>query len=266
MAGVARRGRPGRRCSPTRSATPTAATPPTVDVLDAARRLVPLDLRHVDRGNAEGFLKSGKQMAEVAEEICRFAGLGGPREARRLLAQHPGGRRPVRARPARRPRPGRGALPGARRSTAGAAAGVRPARPRPTRLLRDALRGGDRAALRLGAPRQRIWKRLDDELEMIRGLGYASYFLTVADVTDLIREMGVRGAARGSGAGSLVNYLLGVSGVDPIRHGLLMERFLSPLRQALPDIDIDVESARRLEVYERDPRPLRRRALRRASR
>ena len=95
-----------------------------------------------------------------------------------------------------------------------------------------------------------IWKRLDDELEMIRGLGYASYFLTVGDVTDLIKEMGVRCAARGSGAGSLVNYLLGVSGVDPIRHGLLMERFLSPLREALPDIDIDVESARRLEVYE----------------
>ena len=63
--------------------------------------------------------------------------------------------------------------------------------------------------------------------------------------------MGVRCAARGSGAGSVVNYLLGISGVDPIRHGLLMERFLSPLRQALPDIDVDVESARRLEVYER---------------
>ncbi len=85
---------------------------------------------------------------------------------------------------------------------------------------------------------------------MIGRLGYASYFFTVADVTDLIAERGVRCAARGSGAGSLVNYLLGVSGVDPLRHNLLMERFLSPLRQALPDIDIDVESARRLEVYE----------------
>ena len=53
----------------------------------------------------------------------------------------------------------------------------------------------------------------------------------------------------GPGAGSLVNYLLGVSGVDPIRHGLLMERFLSPLRASLPDIDVDVESARREEVY-----------------
>ncbi len=100
------------------------------------------------------------------------------------------------------------------------------------------------------APRQRIWKRLDDELETIRTLGYASYFLTVGDVTEMIRDLGIRSAARGSGAGSLVNYLLGISGVDPIRHGLLMERFLSPLRRSLPDIDIDVESARRLEVYD----------------
>ena len=62
---------------------------PTVDVLDAARRLVPLDLRHLDRSNAEGFLKSGKQMHEVAEEICRLAGLGGSavHEADRLLAR-----------------------------------------------------------------------------------------------------------------------------------------------------------------------------------
>ena len=58
---------------------------PTTDVLDAARRLVPMDLRHLDRRNAEGFLKSGKQMHEVAEEICRFAGLG-DRGALDLLA------------------------------------------------------------------------------------------------------------------------------------------------------------------------------------
>ncbi len=85
---------------------------------------------------------------------------------------------------------------------------------------------------------------------MIEALGFAPYFLTVADITDLVRDLGVRSAARGSGAGSLVNYLLGISGVDPIRHGLLMERFLSPLRAALPDIDLDVESARRTEVYD----------------
>ena len=61
---------------------------PTVDVLDASRRLVPMDLRHLDRRNAEGFLKSGKQMHEVAEEICRHAGLADSgRSATELLAR-----------------------------------------------------------------------------------------------------------------------------------------------------------------------------------
>ena len=69
-------------------------------------------------------------------------------------------------------------------------------------------------------------------------------------IRDSIKSLRVRAAARGSGAGSLVTYLLGVSDVDPLQHGLLMERFLSPLRHQLPDIDIDVESARRTEVYE----------------
>src|SRR4029077_17613859 len=95
-----------------------------------------------------------------------------------------------------------------------------------------------------------VQQRLDDELDVLSQLGYPTYFLTIAAVVALVKDMGVRCAARGSGAGSLVNYLLGVSDVDPLRHDLLMERFLSPLRQALPDIDVDVESARRLEVYE----------------
>ncbi len=213
---------------------------PTVDVLDAARRLVALDRRHVDRANAEGFLKSGKQMQEVAEEVCRMAGLAHDTgtEARRLLART----RAVADRCALDPRADLGLgevhFPDLGTSAESAHA-----------MLRSRCEAA--VGWRYGqAPRQRIWKRLDDELELIRGLGYASYFLTVADITDLIGEMGVRRAARGSGAGSLVNYLLGVSGVDPIRHGLLMERFLSPLRASLPDIDIDVESARRLEVYE----------------
>ena len=110
------------------------------------------------------------------------------------------------------------------------------------------------AAAAWRSPRRR-WPRLDDELDIIGTLGYPSYFLTVADVVDLIKSHGVRCAARGSGAGSLVNYLLGISDVDPLRYGLLMERFLSPLRRQLPDIDIDVESARRMEIYEHDPRP-----------
>lgn len=221
---------------------------PTVDVLDAARRLVPLgsaSLRDVgpgtSRGNAEGFLKSGKQMHEVAEEICRLAGLGESREeARRLLART----RAVAERCALDPRTDLGIgevhFPEFTLSD--------PSAPSADVALRqrcEAAIGGRYGS----APRMRIWKRLDDELETIRVLGYASYFLTVADVTDLIAERGIRRAARGSGAGSLVNYLLGISGVDPIRHGLLMERFLSPLRASLPDIDVDVESARREEVY-----------------
>uniref|UniRef100_UPI0008399150 helix-hairpin-helix domain-containing protein n=1 Tax=Kribbia dieselivorans TaxID=331526 RepID=UPI0008399150 len=96
-----------------------------------------------------------------------------------------------------------------------------------------------------------VHDRLDAELATIAALGYPTYFLTVAAVVDLIREMGIRVAARGSGAGSLVNHLLGISGVDPIHHDLLMERFCTPLRAELPDIDIDVESARRTEIYEK---------------
>ncbi len=95
-----------------------------------------------------------------------------------------------------------------------------------------------------------VRERLDEELGVIDRLGYPSYFLTVADVVELIKGLRVRAAARGSGAGSLVTYLLGISDVDPIRYGLLMERFLSPLRHQLPDVDIDVESARRMEVYD----------------
>ncbi len=252
---------------------------PVVDVLDAARRLVPLgsaDLSHVGpagfRANAEGFLKSGKQMAEVAEEICRYAGLGqhSEREARALLART----RTVADRCALDPRAdlGLGEVHFPELEVGGGSGGAEEAWMglAPSERRRSGEGGCDRgpsataadALLRVrceagvgrrygSAPRQRIWKRLDDELQVIGSLGYASYFLTVGDVTDLIREMGVRCAARGSGAGSLVNYLIGVSGVDPLRHGLLMERFLSPLRQALPDIDVDVESARRLEVYER---------------
>ncbi len=216
----------------------------TVDVLDAARRLVALDRRHLERRNAEGYLKSGKEMHEVAEEICHATGLLGE-DARHGATRLMAATASLADRCALDPRSDLGMgevhFPEFELSTRHASADV---------ALRARCEGaiGDRYG---SGPRQVVWKRLDDELELIGGLGYASYFLTVGDVTDLIREMGVRCAARGSGAGSLVNYLLGVSGVDPIRHGLLMERFLSPLRRALPDIDVDVESARRLEVYER---------------
>jgi error-prone DNA polymerase len=92
-------------------------------------------------------------------------------------------------------------------------------------------------------------RRLDDELSIIAATSLASYFLTVADVAARIRSNGIRCSIRGSGAGSLVNYLLGISAVDPLEYGLLMERFLSSTRETLPDIDLDVESARRIEAY-----------------
>jgi error-prone DNA polymerase len=91
--------------------------------------------------------------------------------------------------------------------------------------------------------------RLDHELNIIAATDLAPYFRTVADVARRIKAAGIRCAIRGSGAGSLVNHLLGISAIDPLAHGLLMERFLSPTRETMPDIDLDVESARRIEAY-----------------
>src|SRR5438094_9523215 len=85
---------------------------------------------------------------------------------------------------------------------------------------------------------------------MTHELGYSAYFLTVADIAADIRAMGIRCACRGSAAGSLVCYLTRISDVGPVLHGLLFERFINPLRDELPDIDIDVESARRKDVYD----------------
>jgi error-prone DNA polymerase len=99
-------------------------------------------------------------------------------------------------------------------------------------------------------PTRAVRDRLDHELAMIHRLGYSAYFLTVAEIVDDIRAMGIRCACRGSAAGSLVCYLIGISDVDAVRHDLAFERFLNPMRDELPDIDIDVESARREDVYD----------------
>jgi error-prone DNA polymerase len=207
---------------------------PTADVLDASRRLVALDARHVDRANAEAALLSGKEMSDVASEVARYAGLDD--DGRNLLAET----RKQADRCAVDPRGdlGIGTVHFPELEVAGEAKA----------LLRKRCEAGlGRRGMVLD---EKVSTRLEEEFQVIEGLGYPSYFLTVADVVDLIKAAGVRVAARGSGAGSLVNYLLGISDVDPIRYGLLMERFLSPLRHQLPDIDIDVESARRTELYE----------------
>ncbi len=121
----------------------------------------------------------------------------------------------------------------------------------PNQVLAERCRAGitQRYPGAYGAARHRIESRLDMELRTIAGFGFAGFFLTVADVSDTMTELGIRHQARGSGAGSLVNHLLGVSNVDPLAHDLLFERFLGHARSTLPDIDIDVESARRHEIY-----------------
>src|SRR4051812_46625532 len=212
---------------------------PTADVLDAARRLVPLDLRHVDRRTAEGYLKSGKEMADVAADL-----VGPDRDAALRLLERTA-RLAEQCAVDVRDDLGIGTVryPELDVVTTAAERGMSPS---------QVLRARCEAGLgRRGMPRsERVRQRLEEELAVIDQLGYPSYFLTVADVVDLIKGLRIRAAARGSGAGSLVTYLLGISDVDPIRYGLLMERFLSPLRHQLPDIDIDVESARRMEVYD----------------
>ncbi|MGO4782919.1 DNA polymerase III subunit alpha [Cryobacterium sp. W22_MBD10_FK3] len=107
----------------------------------------------------------------------------------------------------------------------------------------------DRYANAAGSMLTAAHTRLAHEMATVETLGFASYFLTVAKVADIVRDMGIRIQARGSGVGSVLNYALHTSSVEPIENGLLWERFLSPERQTLPDIDLDVESARRHDIY-----------------
>jgi DNA polymerase-3 subunit alpha len=83
-------------------------------------------------------------------------------------------------------------------------------------------------------------ERLRYELKVIQDMGFSGYFLIVADFIDYARGRGIPvGPGRGSAAGSLVAYALGITNVDPIKYGLLFERFLNPQRISMPDIDID---------------------------
>jgi DNA polymerase-3 subunit alpha len=95
-----------------------------------------------------------------------------------------------------------------------------------------------------------VLDRLKVEIAVIEKTGFISYFLIVGDFIRKGREMGVTCVARGSAAGSLVTYLLEIANVDPIRYGLLFERFLNPERVSPPDIDIDFADDRRADVIE----------------
>ncbi len=92
--------------------------------------------------------------------------------------------------------------------------------------------------------------RLEYELDVIVSMGYADYFLLVQDYVNYARRVGITvGPGRGSGAGSLVSYALDIVTPDPIKNGLLFERFLNPERQSMPDIDVDFSDIRRDEVF-----------------
>lgn len=99
-----------------------------------------------------------------------------------------------------------------------------------------------------GARRPRARQRLAHELAVIAQTGFTDYFLLVEGIVAFARERGIPTVGRGSGAGSIVSYVLGITNVDPIRHGLHFERFLHPGRRDCPDLDIDLCWRRRDEV------------------
>jgi DNA polymerase-3 subunit alpha len=104
-------------------------------------------------------------------------------------------------------------------------------------------------ARRFGTPRAEASARLEHELSVIARMGFAGYFLIVKDIVDYARSQGIRvGPGRGSAVGSLVLYALGITDVDPLRYGLIFERFLTVERVTLPDIDVDFADNRRAEV------------------
>lgn len=207
------------------------------DVLDAARLLRPIDRRRLDGG--QRWLKAEREMAQVARQIAECAGMS-PRRADRLLADTAATAAACRLDPAADLGLGAWHFPEA--EVVGADPGGS------GRLLRQRCTAG---LVRRGLDRdQAALDRLDEELAVISKLNYAPYFLAVGQVVADIRELGIRVAARGSGAGSMVCHALGIATANPLDHRLLFERFLSVRRASLPDIDIDVESARRLECYD----------------
>jgi error-prone DNA polymerase len=253
---------------------------PVAQVLDAARQLVPLGQRPAHFAGGRAHLATSTEMAEIADRICHVG--QGTGEAEELLATTSrlaqrcsldpkrdlgiGGRflpesvsEPLallRARceeglDRRFPRSGGSGISwgGGAGGVAGGGAGVGDAGVAGAGVAGGvpSVPSGGRSIAR--SHRAAARRRLDHELDIIAETGLASYFLTVADVADLIKGQGIRCSIRGSGAGCLVNYLIGISSIDPLEHDLIMERFLSERRKGLPDIDLDVESARRIEAY-----------------
>ncbi|MGW6875914.1 DNA polymerase III subunit alpha [Streptomyces xanthophaeus] len=210
------------------------------DVLDAGRLLRPIDRRRLDCG--ERWLKDPATMQADADRIAEAAGAGPARAAALLAETVRAGEEcvldPVADLGLGRPHFPEPEVVGAEPGPGGAMA-----------LLRQRCEAGMFAR---GLDRdRRAVEQLEYELGVIGKLEYEAYFLAVAQVVADVRAMGIRVTARGSGAGSMVNHALFVATANPLDHDLLFERFLSVRRRSLPDIDVDVESARRLEVYDR---------------
>jgi error-prone DNA polymerase len=192
------------------------------DAIECMRAIVPIAQNHVTRTNAEGYLKPAGRMRALFHErpdLCDVT-----LEIAERCAFDLGLKRahfpdfPV---------------PDGRSAT--------------SVLAERCLRGIEDRDVK---PTREVLHRLDHELAMIQTQGFAAYFLTVADIVADIKAMGIRCACRGSAAGSLVCYLTGISDVDAVRHDLAFERFMNPMRDEPPDIDVDVESARREDVYD----------------
>ncbi|MEV4868620.1 DNA polymerase III subunit alpha [Streptomyces syringium] len=213
---------------------------PLADVLDAARLLRPVDRRRLDCG--QRWLKDPEAMAAAAERIAEAAGAG-PRRAAQLLAETARSGEQCVLDPVADLGLGRPHFP--EPEAVGAEAGPGGA----MRLLRQRCETG-MVARGLERDRRAV-EQLEYELGVIGQLEFEPYFLAVAQVVADVRAMGIRVAARGSGAGSMVNHSLFIATANPLEHNLRFERFLSLRRASLPDIDLDVESARRLDVYDR---------------
>lgn len=108
----------------------------------------------------------------------------------------------------------------------------------------------ERVEDRVGNVDEKVKERLEYELNIINQKGYAPYFLIVADMVNWANERGIVTNTRGSAAGSLVSYVLGITTVNPLRYYLPFERFLNPYRPSPPDIDFDVADNRREEVID----------------
>ncbi|MHC6230785.1 DNA polymerase III subunit alpha [Arthrobacter sp. MMS24-T111] len=217
---------------------------PTADVLDSARTLKSLPELAGEpllQPTGQGWLKTAEQMLGLGKEIISAAGYG-TADLKQLMAQTEALADLCRMDPA--------SDMGWKQPVVPEASVIGITRDPHMELIQRCHAGIGRRFPGIGGPDEKtMLARLEHELGIIRNLGFSSYFLTVAEVSRMIQDMGVRAAARGSGASSLVNYLIEVSHVNPLQHDLIFERFLSNDRATLPDIDIDVESAERHNVY-----------------